>query len=124
MGKISYKSSLGLITELVAIIYFLVLGCVIIRWRAKSIKGDLDILIFDGKELVAVEVKGVTSNKQPWELLKDKQLKALRKKLRSVVLSCSLYPEYVRLDLFVIKWEVLPKIEWIQGFEKVNIFPI
>ncbi|MCS6961948.1 MAG: YraN family protein [Deltaproteobacteria bacterium] len=120
-----YKNLLSILSEAIAIIFLTLKGHIIIGWRKKSLKGDIDIVCADGKEMIFVEVKATTAEKQIFELLRQKQLKLLKKRARSVMLDHLLFPEHGRLDIIVVQWKYFfPKVEWIKGLETFPLFPV
>ncbi|MCS6894395.1 MAG: YraN family protein [Deltaproteobacteria bacterium] len=112
-------------SEFIVILFLIFHRYFVIKWRAKSLKGDIDILCFDGKKLVLVEVKTSQHDKQIFEILRAKQRRILRKRAKSVALSLQLFPEKARFDLILVDWsKIIPRLLWFQELEILELFPV
>jgi len=108
-GRKAYYS--GILAEYIAIVYLILKGYRIIKYRFKNPLGEIDIIAKKNKVLVAVEVKSrVNKNAEIGDVVIYKQRKRNIAGIQWFLSKYSQYQNYdIRFDIVLIKKYSFPK---------------
>ena len=80
------------------------LGCTVVAHNLRTIHGEIDLLVRDGRELVAVEVKARRDHPAPEATVRPEQLDRIGRSLHAVARSIRPRPAALRIDIVAVRW--------------------
>lgn len=95
------------------------LGCTVVAHNLRTVHGEIDLLVRDGRDLVAVEVKARRDHPAPEATVRPEQLDRISRSLHAVARSVRPRPQGLRIDLVAVRWvEPDPEVRRFAGVRR------
>ncbi len=95
------------------------LGCTVVAHNLRTVHGEIDLLVRDGRELVAVEVKARRDHPAPEATVRPEQLDRIGRSLHAVARSVRPRPSALRIDVVAVRWvEPDPEVRRFPGVRR------